>query len=49
MLAAPFELMEHVRMAVCADPEGVVFSLAQQRAHPGVERGNGAVSGASRE
>lgn len=37
MIAAPFELMEHVRMAVCADPEGVVFSLAQQRAHPGVD------------
>lgn len=37
MLAAPFELMEHVRMAVCADPEGAVFSLAQQRAHPGVD------------
>ncbi|WP_123649767.1 VOC family protein [Lysobacter enzymogenes] len=37
MVAAPFELMEHVRMAVCADPEGVVFSLAQQRAHPGVD------------
>lgn len=37
MIASPFELMEHVRMAVCADPEGVVFSLAQQRAHPGAD------------
>lgn len=37
MIAAPFELMEHVRMAVCADPQGGVFSLAQPRAHPGVD------------
>lgn len=38
LIAAPFELMEHVRMAVCSDPEGVAFLLAQQRAHPGVDR-----------
>lgn len=37
IIAAPFELMEHVRMAVCADPEGVAFALAQPRAHPGAD------------
>ncbi len=34
--AEPFEVMEHLRMAICADPEGAVFSLHQPRAHAGV-------------
>lgn len=32
----PFEVMEHLRMATVADPEGAAFSLQQPRAHPGV-------------
>ena len=32
----PFEVMEHLRMATVADPEGAVFNLQQPRAHPGV-------------
>lgn len=32
----PFEVMEHLRMATCADPEGAVFNLQQPRAHQGV-------------
>lgn len=37
VLMAPFEVMEHLRMAVCADPEGAPFSLHQPRSHHGVE------------
>lgn len=36
VLVPPFEVMGHLRMAVCADPEGAAFSLMQPRAHPGV-------------
>lgn len=36
VLAPPFEVMEHLRMAVCADPEGAAFMLDQPRQHPGV-------------
>ena len=32
----PFEVFEYLRMAVCADPEGAVFSLHQPRKHAGV-------------
>jgi uncharacterized protein len=32
----PFEVFEFLRMAVCADPEGAVFSLHQPRSHHGV-------------
>jgi predicted enzyme related to lactoylglutathione lyase len=32
-----FDVMEHGRMAVCADPEGVVFSLWQPKQHIGVK------------
>lgn len=34
--APPFEVFEFLRMAVCADPEGAVFSLHQPRSHAGV-------------
>lgn len=34
--APPFEVMDHLRMAVCADPEQAVFMLDQPRQHPGV-------------
>lgn len=36
LLAAPFEVMNHLRMSVLADPEGATFCLSQQREHPGV-------------
>ncbi len=36
VIVEPFEVMEHLRMAVCTDPEGAVFSLQQPRQHPGV-------------
>ncbi len=36
VLAPPFEVMSHLRMAVCADPENAVFQLDQPREHPGV-------------
>lgn len=36
VLAEPFEVMEHLRMAVLADAEGAVFCLAQLRQHTGV-------------
>jgi predicted enzyme related to lactoylglutathione lyase len=32
----PYEVMEHLRSAVVADPEGAVFALHQPRAHAGV-------------
>lgn len=35
VLMAPFEVLEHLRMAVCTDPEGAVFSLQQPRQHSG--------------
>lgn len=31
----PFDVMEHGRMAICADPTGAVFSLWQPNRHPG--------------
>jgi predicted enzyme related to lactoylglutathione lyase len=34
--APPFEVFEFLRVAVCADPEGAVFSLHQSRSHAGV-------------
>ncbi len=34
--APPFEVFDYLRMAVCADPEGAVFSLHQPRTHSGV-------------
>ncbi len=36
VILEPFEVMAHLRMAVCADPEGAVFSLHQPRQHAGV-------------
>ena len=36
VLVEPFEVMEHLRMAVVADPEGAPFCLCQLRAHKGV-------------
>jgi uncharacterized protein len=36
VLVEPFEVMEHLRMAVVADPEGALFCLSQPRQHPGV-------------
>lgn len=36
VLVEPFDVMQHVRMAVCSDPEGVVFCLSQPIQHPGV-------------
>ena len=36
VIMPPFEVMEHLRMAVCVDPEGAVFMLDQPRQHPGV-------------
>lgn len=32
----PFDVMDHLRMAVVADPEGAMFCLCQPRAHQGV-------------
>lgn len=37
VLAPAFEVMDHLRMAVCADREQAAFSLFQPRAHGGVE------------
>ena len=36
VLVPPVDVMEHLRMAVCADPEGAPFMIAQPRRHPGV-------------
>lgn len=36
VLVEPFEVMEHLRMAVVTDPEGAPFCLCQPRAHHGV-------------
>jgi hypothetical protein len=36
VLVEPFDVMQHVRMAVCSDPEGAVFCLSQPIQHPGV-------------
>ncbi len=35
-IAGPFDVMEHGRMAVLADPTGGVFALWQAKQHPGV-------------
>jgi uncharacterized protein len=37
VLAEPFDVMEAGRMAVCADPEGAVFSLWQAKEHRGAK------------
>jgi hypothetical protein len=36
LLAGPFDVMEHGRMAVLADPSGAAFALWQAKQHPGV-------------
>jgi predicted enzyme related to lactoylglutathione lyase len=36
VLAPAFEVMDHLRMAVCADPDQAAFSLFEPRAHGGV-------------
>ena len=36
VLTEPFEVMQHLRMAVCSDAEDAVFSLHQARQHSGV-------------
>ncbi len=36
VIVEPFDVMQHLRMAVLTDPAGAVFSLAQPREHPGV-------------
>ncbi len=36
LLAGPFDVMEHGRMAVLADPTGASFALWQAKRHPGV-------------
>lgn len=33
---APFDVMEHGRMAVCSDPQGAVFSIWQAKEHVGI-------------
>ena len=38
VLAEPFEVMSHLRMAVVADPEGAAFCLMQPRQHHGGQR-----------
>ncbi|MEZ5465120.1 MAG: VOC family protein [Lysobacteraceae bacterium] len=38
LLAEPFDVMQHLRMAVIAAPDGAAFMLAQPREHPGVGR-----------
>jgi uncharacterized protein len=35
LLAGPFDVMEHGRMAVLADPTGAAFALWQAKGHPG--------------
>ena len=35
IFSEPFDVMEHLRMATCADPEGAPFNLQQPRAHAG--------------
>lgn len=37
VMVEPFDVMQHLRMAVIADPEGALFCLAEPRAHAGVE------------
>jgi uncharacterized protein len=37
VLQEPFDVMESGRMAVCADPEGAVFSVWQARQHKGAQ------------
>ena len=36
IMAGPFDVMEHGRMAVATDPTGAVFALWQAKQHPGV-------------
>jgi len=37
ILAEPFDVMEHGRMALVQDPGGALFALWQARTHPGVD------------
>jgi predicted enzyme related to lactoylglutathione lyase len=37
VIAEPFDVMEAGRMAVCADPEGAVFTLWQAKQHKGAQ------------
>jgi uncharacterized protein len=45
VMAPPFDVMEHGRMAVCADPTGAAFAIWEPRSHPGTGVGqkNGTV------
>ncbi|HBK57747.1 MAG TPA: hypothetical protein DDZ76_15905 [Xanthomonadales bacterium] len=36
VVVEPFDVMDHLRMAVLADPTGAVFAIAQPHQHPGV-------------
>ncbi len=36
LLQAPFDVMEHGRMAVIQDPQGAVFAIWQPKQHPGI-------------
>lgn len=36
VVVEPFDVMQHLRMAVIADPEGALFCLCEPREHPGV-------------
>jgi len=40
LVAGPFDVMEHGRMAVLTDPTGATFALWQANQHPGVTRLN---------
>jgi predicted enzyme related to lactoylglutathione lyase len=40
LVAGPFDVMEHGRMAVLTDPTGAAFALWQANQHPGVTRLN---------
>lgn len=35
VLAGPFDVMEHGRMAMCVDPAGAAFAIWQAKQHPG--------------
>jgi uncharacterized protein len=37
VVSEPFDVMDHGRMAVCADPEGAVFSVWEARRHKGAQ------------
>ncbi len=46
VIVEPFDVMEHGRMAVIADPQGAIFSVWQPNAHPGAQlvNANGALT-----